>query len=215
MYSKDQSGFLAFDLDGTILKCNSSFSFYFFGLKQGFFPCLSIFVAIFQLIRKKIFCSYNRWSQITFNKLLKGYSKNELQDLAFHFVEKELHKLYYSPVKLVLDKALKEKIPVVILSAGPDFLVEAIAKKIGVKIFFGTTCREDSTGKLIAISCFMNGQQKALVVQQFIKNGQECLQAFADDIDDLPFLRLAKKAVVVQPKRSLKKEAMKWGWSLL
>ena len=95
-----------------------------------------------------------------------------------------------------------------ILSSSPDFLVEAVAQKLGIK-GKGSSYLRDAQGRISHIETIMNGREKAHALPS-----APCT-FFSDSILDLAPLLAATQAVAVRPDRALRHLAQKKGWEII
>jgi len=203
----------AFDLDGTLLKKNGSFAFCRFLCKKGLLSRLDLAICALIYLRHCYFgLSLHDLHQQVFDRFFRGVSQAHLQIWIEPFLSEQLNTLWYSPALLRLKALQQEGIECIIFSNSPRFLVQAIARKIGVEKVFATEYQINDKGELIGIATLMDGLQKAKILQQI---ASKTTMALSDSPLDLPFLEAAKMCVAVNPKRALRKIAQKKGWEIL
>ncbi len=151
-----------FDLDHTLLMGNSSFSFGKHLYRRGFFSILLMLLmtGLYGLYWIRLL-SIRRLHERIFQCLFKGKSRALFIDEAILFVRSNLRDMLYQPAVKELKLALTKGDFVAILSSGPDFLVEIIAKELGLLHWQGTVYAVDSLGDFSHISQFMLGEDKA------------------------------------------------------
>lgn len=106
---------------------------------------------------------------------------------------------------------------VVILSASPQELVEAIALHLGAQRAVGTRAGIDGTrytGELDGPFCY--GPGKVLRLEQDLGPGSlDVATAYADSVSDLPVLEACHEPVAVNPDRALHRIARARRWPIV
>ena len=106
---------------------------------------------------------------------------------------------------------------VIVLSASPQPLVEAVAASVGAHRAVGTrACIADGryTGTLDGPFCYGVGKL-ARLHQDIGADVVRDAAAYADSISDLPLLQACRTPVVVNPDRALRDVAARRGWSVV
>lgn len=207
----------AFDLDGTLLNCNSSFAFCRFLHENGELKTWQMAYCGLCYINHLYFnLSLEKLHTLVFKRLFQGKKVNLLEDLAKKFIHEKIASFWFEPALHYL-KALREKGAfVVILSNSPSFLVKLIAAKIGVDEVVGTSYEVDLEGHLKAVGEVMDGEKKRLLLKKYASTCDSFnTYAFSDSFHDLPFLEASSHPVVVSPKSKFKKFALSRGWEIL
>jgi len=203
----------AFDLDGTLLKRNSSFLFCRFLRKKKVLSRLDLLFCTLTYIRHLCFgLSLKDVHQTIFNHLFKGRNVNKLIPYVNIFIKKQLDEQWYQPALVRLRALKKRGARIMVLSNSPRFIVEPIARLIGVEDVLATEYSQTEEGRLIEMTHLMDGTSKGAVLRQIL--GKKIV-AFSDTLHDLPFLESAHIAVAVNPNRSLKRVAKLRGWEIL
>ncbi|MCH9627437.1 MAG: hypothetical protein S4CHLAM2_10770 [Chlamydiales bacterium] len=198
-----------FDLDGTLLSHNSSFSFCRWLRRQGVFSradllyCSSLY-ATHLLFGLSLLSLHTR----VFNRLFRGRSAERFQPYVQPFIQTLS---WYEPGLRRLEELREQGAEVHIFSNSPRFLVELIAASIGVKNVSATDYKIDNAGLMWNIATLVDGKKKGEMLQAF-KN--ETI-AFSDSHHDFPFLQAASRAVAVNPNRRLSKIAAQQKWEVL
>ena len=208
-----------FDLDRTLLRINSSFSYYSHLHGQNIFPSHSVFFSILYFLRYKYF----RWPpkqlhQQVFKKFLEGRKKSDIIGDIDVFLEKYLENSFYLPALDCFRKAKEENHHIVLLSNTPEFLVAPFAKMLQVDEYKGTEYGYDQNDHFSSIKSIMDGEQKALYTTLKAKEMQidkEAMTAYSDSFWDLPLLESVGNAIVVNPDRKLKSIAEKRNWKII
>jgi len=208
--------FSVFDLDGTLLTCNSSISFCHFLYKRNVLSLSQLSYCFFRyLLFKRGFLSLHQLHRDIFFRLFVGVSVDLLNKHLVDFIP-YLQKRVYKPAFKQLQEALAKGFSVSIFSSSPQFLIAPLVEKWGPISLTGSAYTIDKSGKLCDIAEIIDGEGKALRLKEIIANSQECeVAAFSDSILDLPFLQSAHRPVAVRPDKKLHKQALKKGWEIL
>ena len=203
----------AFDLDGTLLKYNSSYAFCRYLCQKGFFARSELLFCTLIYLRH-LYLGLSLWDlhEHVFSRLFRGVEVQRLCTFVDSFLDEKLNTLWYPPALSRLEHLQERGVECMIFSNSPIFLVSSLAKKIGVEKVFATEYHLNEKGELVSIKSLMDGFQKARLLKQ---NSSQNIIAFSDSHLDLPFLETAYCAVAVNPKRSLKCIAKKRGWEIL
>ncbi|HSW72494.1 MAG TPA: HAD-IB family hydrolase [Chlamydiales bacterium] len=209
----------AFDLDHTLLHCNSSYHFSLFLLKKRRLSIISFLLNLFFYLGYKCsLLSMKKFHELAFHYFLKGASWDDLINLAREFSDRFFTKMLRKSAYLRLAEAKKKGDFTVILSSSPSFLVEAIAEKLEISHFQATEYRMDRKQTLHSLGRVMQGDEKAKALKKYAK--KHCIDtrnviAYSDSLADLPFLEAAGHAVVFRANRKLRKVSIHKGWELL
>ncbi len=197
-----------FDLDGTLLEDNSSYSFCHYLYKQGVFTRFDMLYCFF-LYGWHHYFGLSLWGlhEKIFNRLFRGRSFDALSLYVPAFLQERLK--WYAPALDKLKQFQKEGIETFIFSSSPFFLVRPIAERIGVHYVVATEYSLDNQGRLLAITNLVDGNKKREVLDSM--EGESI--AFSDSHLDLPLLEGAEEAVVVNPTRKLSKVATEKKWA--
>jgi HAD superfamily phosphoserine phosphatase-like hydrolase len=204
-----------FDLDRTFVRKNSSFSFYLYLLYRGALPRWTLFNVLPIFIRyrwRKL--SLKKLHELVFRAILKGKSKALFLKGIEAFLEPFLKESLNPSVFHRFMEAKKKGSRTFLLSSSPDFLVEAIALRFGFDQWRGTEYAIDKEGFFCHIASLIEGSVKLKLAIDAAAPFKTTI-AYSDSEDDLPLLKWAKKAVVVQPSRELKKQALLHDWEIL
>lgn len=205
--------FLIFDLDRTLVRKNSSFAFYFYLLKKRLLPFRSLAAMVFAFIRYELgTIDLRGLHHVVFASILKGRPYSFFTNLVDPFLDHFLKPFLYQPVLERYYNAKKIGHPTFLLSSSPDFLVGAIARRLGFDFWQGTEYSVDKEGKICEISTLIDANAKL----QFAKKMAAAKNiAYSDSEEDLPLLEWADEAVVVQPRLGLKFLAKQRNWEVL
>lgn len=207
-----------FDLDHTLLKRNSSFSF-------GLYLYKKKHISIFTLFRLFYYYALHKAGLIdiaglhdkAFNCLFSGKSVSYFKSIADDFLHENFASLQNISTLIRYNDAKRKGHHVVILSSSPDFLVEAFARKFRPNSWQATEyhSHDDSWTKLGKV---LEGRAKAshvfeLSQKLLIPIGNTV--GYSDSHLDLPFLESVGKPVAVNPTRPLLQIAKKRNWEIL
>lgn len=211
--------FSAFDLDHTLLKENSSFSFgkYLYQQKH-----ISLGAFLF-IIRSSMcynlgFLSITEVHQRAFERLFCGKFLSQVESWVSSFLDKHLEDLIYAPAFKALNDAQQAGHITAIISSSPSFLVEPIAKRFGLTFCKATQYAIDKDNRFCQIASLMLGEDKARFLIEFMNQHGICKKhviAFSDSFLDLPFLLAAGVAVAVNPDRKLRLFCLKNNWPII
>ena len=209
----------AFDLDHTLLDTNSSALLYRYFVKKGFYLPISLIRTTLYTLRHYFFdLSLSQLHQKIFEKFLKGTPLSIVQEIVRQFLKDDFYRFLYPPTLGRLRLAQHQGHHTVILSNGPSFLVGPIAEYLGVNEWGSSIYSTDRYGKFNAITSILLGEGKASYLKKMVQKFQTDLKrvtAYSDSIQDLPFLRIAGKAVVVNPDAKMKKISKKNLWEVI
>lgn len=212
------SRFVAFDLDGTLLTCNSSFAFCQYLRKRKVLSVTQLFYCAFRyFVYKRGLISLDVLQKNVFHTLFKG---KQVEELRKH-VDSFLHELVkHSLNKLVfnrLQEALKRGDHVALLSNSPLFLVEPLAKKWQIPFALGSEYQVDTEGCLWDIAFIIDGNRKVEYLKQAVSSFPIPITtvAYSDHRADLPLLEAVDKAIVVNPDQYLRRLALSRDWEII
>lgn len=208
-----------FDLDHTLLTSNSSFRFGFYLYQQKFFSFFKLVTCLSDYVRHKwLKMPIHKLHQKTFESLFKGHALSIIQEHVDQFLTLHLQKMLYHPVIQRLKEAQMRGDYILILSSSPDFLVEAIACRLGVKEWEATRYQTNHLGYFVQIAHILEGQDKADYVHHLTAKMNLPLTSvtvYSDSYLDLPILNLAGQAIAVSPDSQLKRICQQKGWEII
>jgi len=209
----------AFDLDHTLVKHNTNLLFYHYLIHKRFYRPISIFPALYYAMRYHFFnLSIQELHKKVFQYFLKGISLTSVQREVKLFLSQNFYRFLYCPALSRLRLAQHEGHYTIILSNSPSFLVAPIAYYLNVDEWRASIYSVDEEGRFTAIDSILLGKEKALYIQKLAKNFRVNIAqvtAYSDNIQDLPFLSVAGKAIVVNPNAKMKKIAQKKSWEVI
>lgn len=156
--------------------------------------------------------------QSIFKRFFFGKNIDRLNEQVELFLSKRLSEMIYQPAFSCLKLALQEAKHVAIISSSPDFLVEPIARRLGVKDVYATRYSIDKDRKLCHIASVVSGESKAQILRELAQRHRiekEAIAAYSDSYLDLLFLQAAGYPVGVNPDRQLLKICLKNNWKII
>jgi len=200
-----------YDFDDTIYHGNSAFHFFIFCWKKGLIKtshALKIPFKWIQYITKNI--TYTQLQEFIASGLSNIDNLDELLEEFWEKHKKNL-KLFY------INK--KDRSKDIIISASAEFLLEPIAKELGVKKLIGSDV-DRKTGKAARPMC--RGEEKVIEFKKQYPKA-EINEAYGNSSHDIPYMKLAKQAFMVKGnklhdfktyKPNILVRFWRWGWSI-
>lgn len=153
-----------------------------------------------------------------FDTCFNAFPKASLLKHVEEFLDLHLEQLYYKPSYEALSHAKSQGDITAILSSSPDFLVEAIAKRLQITYWIGTCYQVDKQGRLCKIACIVDGDYKADFLKKLIARYQvpkEHVTAYSDSLLDLPMMNVAGVRFGVNPGRLFYSHCKKHDWNII
>lgn len=221
MPAKDYQGSQAsfFDLDHTLLKVNSSFCFGKYLYKQGILSVSQLLQLgpIYFLHKAGIF-SAKTLHRLVFKRLFLGLPRSFFKQHLDLFLQDNFERMLYHPAVERLKAAQLSGHYVAILSNSPDFLVEAIAKRLQVSHFEGSIYSVDEAQRFSHIKQLIQSEDKAASIVNTLKSHEikkENTTIYSDSILDLDFLLSGGVQVGVNPDTKLRALCQKHHWEVI
>ena len=173
-----------YDFDKTIYDGDSTLDFYFFSLKKS--PMLIRFLPI-QIIGfiKYMFGMYSKLQfKEKFYSFLKGIKDVDSMVELFWNENQDKIKDWYLKSKEESD---------VIISASPEFLLNTICRRIGIKHLIASEVNKD-TGICEGENCY--GEEKVLRFKKYFEKG-EIKKFYSDSLSDAPISLMASERYIV------------------
>lgn len=215
----EQQHVSAFDLDGTLVKGNSSYHFCKYLSRKGVLPFYSVPLSAFYYARHYFLgMPLSKIHQKIFNNLLLGRSLKDLEKHIEGFLEEYLPRSLYFPAVNSLRLAQHLGHYTVILSNSPSFLVAPLARFFGVDEWKATEYAVDKDQKLCHISSILQSTEKAHYLGEVAQRlGIEKTQiaTYSDSYLDLSFLLSGGCPIAVNPDKKLRQFSEKHNWSIL
>lgn len=208
-----------FDLDHTLVKTNSSYSFGKYLFAEGLLSTVDMLYMGGCYWRHKLLgMSLQDVHHKIFKRFFHGLSISSVSNNVQKFLD-----IYFSSLvnPIVHDRLISHQQSgdyVFILSSSPDFIVGPIAERFGVSQWEGTSYVVDKDCCLCHIGRLIEGREKALSVSRFAERlgvSRNSIVAYTDSHLDLPMLSVVGKIVGVKPDRYLRKMCKKNEWEIL
>lgn len=216
---KECSYLSIFDLDNTLVKVNTSFSFGKYLYKQGILSFFTMISLVFLYVRHRFFSlSLEELHEQSFRRLFLGIPLEKVNQWVEGFLSLHFASIGNPPAVGCLKQAQQEGHYTVILSSSPDFLVGPIAELFGVDEWRATSYAVDKNQILSHISELFTGKEKAnacMVIIAACKLPRERSAVYSDSYLDLPLLEIAGHPVAVNPDRKLRAVCQKNQWRIL
>ena len=124
------------------------------------------------------------------------------------------------PVMLArLEKHRADGYTLILLTASNSFLVEPIAKMLGIPNLFCTIAEMQDghpTGKIVGTPAY--NSQKVILIKNWLNDRHASLAeswGYSDSHNDLPFLKMVEHPVAVTPDAILRRYARQNGWEII
>lgn len=150
---------------------------------------------------------------------LVGRTPEEVAYVAGPFVEAAIEPLIHSQAMRCIATHRAAGDRVLVISASPTFLVEAIAERLGIAEVLGTDLElhyGGYSGRIAGIPCAREG--KIARLQQWLEEQGETLAGahfYSDSRNDLPLLGHVEHPHAVNPDAALREHALRHGWEIL
>jgi HAD superfamily hydrolase (TIGR01490 family) len=208
-----------FDLDRTLIDCNSSFQFCRFLISKGVLPLSALGHASYCYLRLQMGrLSLFDLHQTIFHKILRGLPVEQLEEHVGAFIEQVISRALYAPATACLKLAQHLGHHTAIFSTAPQFLVREIARFFEVGTWEATEYAVDRENRLCSVERVVQGEDKANFVFAMEKGlglSRDQVTAYSDSYLDLPFLLSAGTAVAVNPDRKLRAHSKHSSWSII
>jgi alcohol-forming fatty acyl-CoA reductase len=152
-------------------------------------------------------------------EIFKGISRDRLTVLGEEYCDRVLMHRFYSQALDLLKGNRAAGLEPVLVTGSPDFIVAALARRLGVEIFAANRLsfsRNCANGRLR--EPIMAGEEKARWCEQFAQRQglrlRDCW-GYADSYYDLPFLTALGHPVAVNPDRRLEATARDRQWPVI
>lgn len=209
----------AFDLDHTLFSDNSGFRFGLYLYRKRLYSFRHLLAIFFVYIL--VYCgllSLKNLHQVGFKYLFRGQSEPLVKQWIEDFLNEDFEKCLYKPALDKLREAQSAGHLTIILSNSPDFIVEAVAKRLGIPQWRSTEYALDKERRFCHILRIMYGEDKATAVEELRKEyrlTKSAVTAYTDSHLDLPFLMIAGTAIGVNPDRQLRAICKKNNWPII
>lgn len=213
------SRLIIFDLDHTLISAASSYLYMKSLYERKLVSLKTVLKAIF--IKWKFFFSSMSLEELhyqVFDKMLKGFSLESLEEHVEEFLKQLLPKAIYEPAFKELKEAQERGDHIVLISSAPDFLVRAFATYFQIQHWDSTVYAVDKKRCLCNIAKLMVGRtkkQSMLEIRRRLGLSKSETVVYSDSHDDLPLFLQAGHPVAVNPDRRLAKIAKQLNWRVI
>jgi|TARA_X000001036_G_scaffold285538_1_gene265283 HAD superfamily hydrolase (TIGR01490 family) len=210
-----------FDLDNTILKGDSDYSWINFLIQQGL-----VDKEEYEKKNKYFYdqyykgkLDYDEWAEFALSTI-KGKKPDEMEDLLSKFLREVIEPMINIYALRLLHKHNDNNDIMLLASATNSVIVEPIAKRLGFKNIIATDVEiidELYTGKVLGIPALSGGKLikvREWMLQNNIKSFDNTT-FYSDSINDLPLLAEVSKPVAINPDDMLREECQKRSWEII
>lgn len=182
-----------FDFDGTLYKYDSILSFCFYYYQQKPLRIWRITLQVYAWVLWKL----KRINTTTFKSKFICFigqdSAQEVQRLATQFwANKEA---FNEELLIALKRCQSEALCVVVVSASPDVFILPACEKLGITLVIATTLSIHGDGYTLGTNC--RGSEKIVRLREAFPT-QRIVQAYSDNLDDIPLLQTAENGFLVR-----------------
>ena len=209
-----------FDLDDTLIGGNSP-SLWLENLaaqgwldRESFIPREQELVAQYAALR----IGLEEYMAFTLQPLV-GRTPEEVEFITGPFVEEVIEPLIHGDAMRAVAAHRAAGDRILVISASPTFLVEAIAARLGIAEVLGTELELQHgcySGRVAGIPCARDGKIRRL--EQWLAAAGETLAGahfYSDSCNDLPLLGHVAHPHAVNPDATLRAHAERHGWEIL
>ena len=209
-----------FDLDDTLIGGNSP-SLWLENLaaqgwldRESFIPREQELVAQYAALR----IGLEEYMAFTLQPLV-GRTPEEVEFITGPFVEEVIEPLIHGDAMRAVAAHRAAEDRILVISASPTFLVEAIAVRLGIAEVLGTELELQHgcySGRVAGIPCARDGKIRRL--EQWLAAQGEALAGahfYSDSRNDLPLLCHVAHPHAVNPDAALREHAERYGWDIL
>jgi len=208
-----------FDLDETLLAGDSCTLFCEFLVAEGLAP--SDFVAQDEQMMER----YHQQTLVLSDYIsfliapLRHLSVSDVDELMPLFVDRYIVPKIYPEALQLIEEYLQKGIRPLIISATSEFIVKAVAEKLGINDVLAIQLEIKNnayTGQIQGVPTFREGKVSRLY--SWAIEHQESTDGatfYSDSINDLPLLELVDNPVATNPDQQLKAIATQHNWPVL
>jgi HAD superfamily hydrolase (TIGR01490 family) len=208
-----------FDLDRTLLRCNSGSRWMSFLHERGEIGTLMLLRSTVWLVKYKLAVLDLETLATGLVADMKGDSEAQMRDKAAIFWEREVRPAISETGLRALGTHRDQEHVVALLTSTTQFVAEPVAAHLGLEHVLCTRLHVESgqfSGTFERPSCY--GEGKVFHAERFAAAHHIDLARsyfYTDSYSDLPMLRKVGKPQVVNPDRRLRRHARRCGWPIL
>jgi hypothetical protein len=190
-----------FDLDKTLITCDSLKQLVFFLLKTDFLKTLSKlpFLFIISIFHFLSVCDHKTKTKSVFlSKLLSGYTEQQTKKISIKFSKYIFNFFKNKKTYQILLNSKRSGDKIFIVTASPDFYCKHISALFGVLLISTkTSFNKKGILKIVNKNCY--GYKKKNRVLKEIKNFKKKYSIFyTDSKSDIPLMQICNKAYFVK-----------------
>ncbi len=204
------------DVDGTLTYANISFLFGRHLYTTGRVSLVkALFCAFLYVCHLGGILRVSQLHHSVFTLVFRGKNRSDVVAWAEQFFALHGTSLLRCSMIDEIEELKRKKVPTVLLSSSPDFLVSFVAKAFGGLEYQATEYGCTADGVFREVGVVMSGTHKAYIASDYRKKGCDKIIAFTDSLQDKPLLEVSDEVVAVCPDRGLKGMAQKRGWRIV
>ncbi|MBB1025028.1 MULTISPECIES: HAD family hydrolase [Dietzia] len=211
-----------FDLDKTIIATSSVFAFNKSFLDEGLLSRRSVIDLAYTQLAFSLSDADDEQMQKVRQAMAtatKGWEPEKVERIVTEALTEKVTPTVYSEAQELLAEHRALGHDLVIVSASGEELVAPIARMLGVDHYAGTRMSRDADGRYGgSIEFYCQGPGKAEAIRGFAQRygyDLEASYAYSDSSTDLPMLEEVGHPTVINPDRTLRREALERGWPIL
>ena len=209
-----------FDLDETLVRCDSSSLFCEYLVERGLVEDAAYLAKERQLTEQYSNQQLKIDDYIKFQLApLTNLSTAEIAELAADFVLTKMRQCIYPQGRELLQQLSIQGYRILIISATAEFIVKAVATELGVDDVIAIDLEEKDSryiGSIQGVPSYREG--KVIRLKQWLVEQKLSLKHahfYSDSMNDLPLLELVDTPVATNPDAGLKKIATQRNWRSL
>lgn len=192
---------ILFDLDKTLITCDSLKQLVFFLLKTDFFKTLSKvpFLFIISIFHFLSVCDHKTKTKSLFlSKLLSGYTERQTKKISIKFSKYIFNFFKNKKTYQILLNSKRSGNKIFIVTASPDFYCKYISHLFkALLISTKTSFNKKGILKIVNKNCY--GHEKKIRILKEIKNFKEKYSIFyTDSMSDAPLMQVCNEAYIVK-----------------
>ena len=162
---------------------------------------------------------YNEIAQISLDLVsisLRGKTFKEARDIVREMLGKK-GKVFYDWVKVVINYLKKVGYQIILVSAGPDLVIEEVAKIVNADKWYATKLEIKNEQYAGTKTSLLNAAAKSNLMKKLFKGQNiEMSIGFGDSTGDIPMLERVEKAFVVRNNhhQEMMNYAQKKNWTI-
>jgi len=209
-----------FDLDNTLLSCDSDYEWGSFLVRKNLVDKVS-----YDTANLKFFNQYKQgtldiyeFSAFSF-KPLSEHSLKELQILHDEFMQTVIRPRMGNKARALINSHKQQGHTLLVITATNSFITRPIVQAFGIDILLATDPKiKDGryTTEIEGTPCFQQG--KVTRLEQWLRQNNESLEGsyfYSDSYNDLPLMEQVEHVIAVDPDEKLAAIAGQRGWKII